>query len=129
MKFFKYLADVLPCGACRENYKKIISSGPLRLDKVVFKNRDTFSKYLFRLHNKVQEDIYKKTNLECNKPMYKNTKKDYLKVKKFYERFRAKCSKNTYGCVIQKRGFKLRSQLRIRKFNNYCRHQKDAVIS
>ena len=128
MEFFKYLADVLPCGACRTNYKQIISEGPLRLTEDRFKSRETVSLYLFLIHNKVQNDIYKKSKLECNKPMYKNTKKDYKIVKSFYEKFRAKCTKTTYGCVKQKTGFKLRSQIRIKLYNKTCNEQKTAII-
>ena len=128
-QFFTYLADVLPCGACRTNYKSIITLGPLKLTDDVFRDRDTFTMYLFKLHNKVQTDIYNKSKLECNKPMYKDTKKDYNKVKQFYESFRAKCEKKTYGCVIQKKGFKLRSQIKIKKYNSTCNKQHNAIIT
>ena len=126
--FFKYLADVLPCGACRTNYKRLITSHTqYRLTDKVFKNRYTFSQYLFKLHNKIQQDIYEKSKIECNQPMYQNTKEDFKKVQKFYETFRSKCYKNTYGCIVPKRGFKLRSRVLITKYNKKCSSQKNGI--
>ena len=113
--FFKHLKDVLPCGACRDNYTRIISKGPLKLDMCVFESRETLSYWLFRLHNKVQNDIYKKSLCKFNKPKYTDTKKDYNRMYKFYETFRAKCTtdKSSYGCTIPMYGIKKRVKIYI----------------
>ena len=127
--FFKYLAEVLPCGACRNNYKRLITSNTkYRLSDKVFKNRYTFSYYLFILHNKIQQDIYEKSKTECNKPMYRSSKDDFRKVKTFYEMFRSKCYKNAYGCTVPKRGLKLRSRVLIGKYNKRCSSQKNGIV-
>lgn len=127
MDFFKSLSNVLPCGKCRENYKEIITKGKLKLVDKIFKNRETFSKWLFKVHNKVQYDIWKNTNIECNKPMYTNNIKDFNKVKGTYERFRAKCSQKAHGCVIPKNGIKLKSRIHIKPMSK-LRNQKHSYI-
>ena len=109
MCFFKSLADVLPCGSCRENYKKIISaSNPnpkLRRTSDVFKSRGSGARWLFRVHVQVQRDIYDKTGNPRDKPKYADTKRDFVRAMGEYERFRASCSKNAYGCVTPKKGY------------------------
>lgn len=128
MQFFKSLGQVLPCAKCRENYKRIISKGPLKLTDTIFKNRESFSKWLFLVHNKVQSDIYEKSKLKCNIPMYKNTEEDYNKVRKYYEQFRAKsCVKQSYGCTKPKKGMRLRTRICIKPLTKKCMRQKCAI--
>jgi len=113
-KFFESLTGVLPCKKCRINYTKIISNGPLKLTDAVFKNRNTLSMWLFKVHNKVQKDIYKKSSLLTNKPLYTNSQSDYQKAMKNYERFRAKCKTKDYGCITPAKGASLRSEIHIK---------------
>lgn len=122
--FFKILKDILPCKTCRDNYNKIITKGPLKIKDEIFKNRKTFSKWLFLVHNKIQYDIYSKNNKDL--PTYKN--KDYNKVKILFEKFRAKCSKNQYGCTEPyKKDGKKRSIIIVKKFNKKICPQKNAL--
>tara|TARA_Y100000992_G_C21192019_1_gene456037 strand:+ start:230 stop:721 length:492 start_codon:yes stop_codon:yes gene_type:complete len=122
--FFRSLANVLPCKTCRINYTKLISSGKLRIQKKIFKNRRTFSKWLFLLHNKIQLDIYSRNNKDI--PMYTNA--DYNKVCKIYESFRAKCTKNQYGCTEPyNKGGKKRSIVQIHRFSKNKCQQKYAL--
>ena len=99
--FFKSLEGVLPCGACRENYKKLINGKNkkynLTMDKM--ESRESISYWLFIVHNKIQKHIYQKTNLKKNKPEYNDTKEDFMKAMSKYEKYRAKCNKSDYGCV------------------------------
>ena len=112
IKFFKYLGDVLPCGKCRENYKSHIR-GEYKITDNIMSSRRRFSKWLFLLHNRIQLDIYEKSGKDCEKPMYSNSNKDFLRVCRFYEGFRAKSCKNMYGCVVPKDGMRKRSKIDI----------------
>lgn len=108
LAFFKSLGDVLPCGACRENYKRIISSDDrkLHLDSQKMKSRSRVSRWLFRVHIQVQQDIYDKTKRKKDLPVYKDTKEDFILAMKEYEQYRASCQKRSYGCVKPKKGYK-----------------------
>lgn len=74
------LKYVLPCGKCRknliENYKKL----PLSMSQM--NTRYTFSKYVYDLHELVNEMLHKKSGLT------------YDMVRERYEHFRARCSKS-----------------------------------
>lgn len=125
-KFFNSLKYVLPCGACRDNYKKILKT-KLPLDDYVFKCRQSMAMWSFLLHNQVQKDIYNKTNKEHDKPKYKDTKKDFYKAMQFYESFRAKCTKTSYGCVTPLKGTKKRSKIQIVKYS--APRKTDAILN
>lgn len=129
--FFRNLEHVLPCGKCRENYAKIINSEnkKLRLDKSKLKTREMFSYWLFLVHNKVQTDIYEKTLSKNDKPKYTNTTQDFKKSKVFYEKFRAKCDKTSYGCTKSLRGKKMKSILHICDYdsNRFVSHKSIRV--
>ena len=114
-RFYTSLKYVLPCGACRENYKRILKT-KLPLDDNVFKCRKSMAMWTFLLHNQVQKDIYDKTKNEFDKPMYKDTQKDFYKAMNFYESFRAKCIKTSYGCVSPLKGVKKCSKIQIVKY-------------
>jgi hypothetical protein len=75
--FFIGLKNVLPCGACRENYAKNLKALPLTLKN--FKNRETFSKWVYKIHEQVNTMLNKKSNLS------------YDDVKNRYEHFRSRC--------------------------------------
>lgn len=124
--FFKSLADVLPCNTCRTNYKNIISYGPLKLSPHVFKSRHSFSKWLFLVHNKVQNDIYCKNSKDL--PMY--NRNSFKTIQNIYESYRAKCIKNQYGCTIPyKKGGKKRTIIHIKRFTTKICPQKYAIKS
>ena len=76
--FVLSLQHVLPCRYCRENFPKNLKSSGFG-DRV-FKNRDTFSRWVYRFHNRINVMLHKK----CFKT--------YDKVRDTYENFRARCS-------------------------------------
>lgn len=77
--FLKNLVHVLPCRHCRENLKKNFKCLPIT--QSVMKNRDTFSRYVYDLHEHVNKMLNKKSNLT------------YVEVRERYEHFRARCNK------------------------------------
>lgn len=114
--FFTLLGEVLPCGACRDNYKRIINSKCYKLTNKVLSSRQSFSYWLFKLHNRVQKDIFQKTKVIYNKPKYEDNLNDFNKSYAFYEKFRAKCNvdKTTnYGCTVPLKGIKKKVKIQI----------------
>jgi hypothetical protein len=69
---------VLPCGKCRENLVKNFKKLPLTQKDM--KNRNTFSRYVYNLHEVVNTMLCKKSNLT------------YDEVRERYEHFRSRCS-------------------------------------
>lgn len=78
-KFILQLKHVLPCKYCRLNLKTNFKCLPL-LDKHM-KSRDTFSRYIYDLHELINKMLRKKSNLS------------YEEVRERYEHFRARCNK------------------------------------
>ena len=76
--FILNLKNVLPCGKCRKNLRKNFAKLPLTY--AVMENRRTFSKYIYDLHELVNDMLGKKSGLS------------YEDVKERYEHFRARCS-------------------------------------
>ena len=76
--FILSLQNVLPCKYCRINLKKNFVSLPLTMDKM--KNRESFSRYIYDLHELINSILNKKSNLSYND------------VRERYEHFRARCS-------------------------------------
>ena len=88
--YFISLGDVLPCRYCRESYKKFITNGDTALTDEVLKNRETLTKWFYRVHEAVN------AKLEIN---YGVTYDDLVEK---YESFRAKCgkpNKTDKGCI------------------------------
>jgi hypothetical protein len=75
------LVNVLPCGKCRQNLKENFKKLPLRM--IDMRSRDTFSRYVYNLHELV------------NNMLGKNSGLSYETVKERYEHFRARCSNKT----------------------------------
>tara|TARA_Y100000389_G_C17465556_1_gene525196 strand:+ start:1789 stop:2367 length:579 start_codon:yes stop_codon:yes gene_type:complete len=76
--FVLSMVHVLPCGKCRENLKKNFKKLPLTMKKM--KNRATFSRYIYDLHELINKMLNKKSGLS------------YEQVKYRYEHFRARCT-------------------------------------
>jgi len=76
--FIYSLQNVLPCGKCRKNLKKNFKKLPLRWKDM--DSRETFSKYVYKLHEVVNEMLGKKSGLTYND------------VRERYEHFRARCA-------------------------------------
>lgn len=79
--FILGLQYVLPCRYCRENLKNNLKSMPLKMSDL--KNRETFSKWVFNLHELV------------NKMLNKTSGLTYCQVKERYEHFRSRCLVNS----------------------------------
>ena len=56
--FISNLQNILPCGHCRNNLSKNLINA--KLTKTVFNNRENFSKFIYRLHNTVNQMLGKK---------------------------------------------------------------------
>ena len=76
-RFVLNLQHVLPCKYCRINLKENFKKLPLK--PCVMKNRDTFSRYVYNLHEHINKMLKKKSGLT------------YCKVRERYEHFRARC--------------------------------------
>lgn len=72
------LKNVLPCKYCRMNLKTNLRELPLTME--CMKNRDTFSKYIYELHELINRKLKKKSNLK------------YCDVRERYEHFRSRCT-------------------------------------
>jgi hypothetical protein len=71
------LQNVLPCGACRKNLANNLKNYPLTIDHM--KDRNSFSRYIYNLHEIVNEMLDKKSGLS------------YCDIRERYEHFRARC--------------------------------------
>lgn len=76
-EFVLSLKNVLPCGACRKNLASNLEKCPLTAHAL--KNRTTFSRWMYRLHEQVNTMLGKKSGLS------------YQDVAQRYENFRARC--------------------------------------
>ena len=78
MNFILSLKYVLPCKYCRMNLKTNFRQLPITIQTM--KNRDTFSRYVYNLHELVNKMLHKKSNLT------------YCDVRERYEHFRSRCT-------------------------------------
>ena len=78
--FILNLVHILPCRYCRDNLKANLKKCPLTLD--VMESRDSFSRYVYNLHELVNTMLLKKSNIT------------YEDARDMYEQFRSKCNKN-----------------------------------
>ena len=76
--FIISLQYVLPCKYCRINLTKNFKVFPLRSEDM--KNRESFSRYVYKLHELVNKMLKKKSGLS------------YCDVRERYEHFRARCT-------------------------------------
>lgn len=78
--FILNLEYVLPCSKCRKNLKKNFKRLPLTMQDM--KSRETFSKYVYNLHELINKMLKKKSHLT------------YEEVRERYEHFRSRCTKS-----------------------------------
>jgi hypothetical protein len=76
--FILSLQNVLPCKWCRMNLKNNLKQLPLTEKRL--KNRESFSRYLFELHELINKMLGKKSGLT------------YDAVRERYEHFRSRCT-------------------------------------
>lgn len=89
-KYIFQLQHVLPCKYCRINLKNNFKQLPLT--NACMESRDTFSRYIYNLHELINTMLKKKSALT------------YEDVRERYEHFRARCGK--------------RKKVKLFKFNN-----------
>jgi len=82
------LQYILPCKYCRMNLKKNFKKNPLTMCDM--KNRESFSRYIYGLHESINKLLGKKSNLS------------YDDVRERYEHFRSRCTNDTKGGIIKK---------------------------
>jgi len=76
--FMLNLQHVLPCKYCRINLKNNFNKLPIRMCDM--KNRDTFSRYVYKLHEHINKMLNKKSGLS------------YCEVRERFEHFRSRCT-------------------------------------
>ena len=76
--FILSLQYVLPCKYCRINLKNNLKHNPIKACDM--KNRETFSRYVYKLHEIVNKMLNKKSDLT------------YCDVRERYEHFRSRCT-------------------------------------
>jgi len=104
LNFFRLVGDVLPCKYCRDSYKEFISEPDTFLSEEVMKNRKTFTKWLYLIHNKVNYKLD-----VTGVPSFKQ-------VTEKYESFRSKCTKSVpkvikKGCTDPLTGYRKRCKV------------------
>ena len=77
-EFVLNLRNVLPCKYCRINLANNLKKKPLQMCHM--KSRETFSRYIYELHETVNRMLNKKSNLT------------YCDVRDRYENFRSRCT-------------------------------------
>jgi len=77
-EFVKNLQYTLPCKYCRINLKNNFKPHPIK--ECHMKDRESFSRYVYELHELVNQMLNKKSGLK------------YCDVRERYEHFRARCS-------------------------------------
>jgi len=75
--FIFNLRHILPCRYCRENLSKNLKALPLTDE--VMKNRNSFSRWVFKLHELINAILGKRSGLR------------YCEVRERYEHFRSRC--------------------------------------
>ena len=96
-QFILNMKNVLPCKYCRINLKNNFKVHPLK--SCHMKNRETFSRYVYNLHEIVNHMLGKKSNLS------------YEDVRERYEHFRSRCTLNEQ----KKKLFKFRKTKKAKK--------------
>lgn len=88
--FFVSLGNVLPCRFCRESYQKFITTGETMLSDEVLENRETLTKWFYRIHEAVNEKLQIDYGVT------------YEDLANRFESFRARCNMSdpaVKGCI------------------------------
>ena len=118
IKFINSLENVLPCRYCRDNLKTNLKA--TRFNRSVMKNRETFSKWVYDLHNHV------------NKMLNKKKESTFDEIRDRYENFRSRCvepktklnrikNKKENGCITPLYGVKSKCVLNIVPKEKKCK--------
>lgn len=119
-EFVKNLQYTLPCKYCRINLKNNFKAHPIK--ECHMKNRESFSRYVYELHELV------------NKMLNKNSGLKYCDVRERYEHFRARCNneklklfkfnktkKKEKGCTEPLYGKKAKCIIKIVPYEKKCK--------
>jgi len=109
--FVLSLKNILPCGKCRKNLRENFKKKPLTMNKM--ESRESFSKYIYELHEMINAMLGKKSGLT------------YEEVRERYEHFRSRCNSKKQvnkekGCVTPVYGEKSKCILRIIPAKEKC---------
>lgn len=102
LDFILNLRYILPCGKCRKNLSNNFKKLPLKMKDM--ESRETFSRYIFNLHELI------------NKMLNKNSGLTYEVVRDRFENFRAHCLKKQpteKGCTTPLHGVKSKCLINI----------------
>jgi len=80
MDFILNLRNILPCKYCRMNLTNNLATRPIRMCNM--ESRDTFSRFVYDLHETVNRLLGKKSGLT------------YCDVRERYEHFRSRCTQD-----------------------------------
>ena len=100
-KFILLLQHVLPCKYCRINLKNNLKNNPIK--SCHMKNRETFSRYVYELHETINKMLNKKSNLT------------YCDVRERYEHFRSRCTDDIETIKNENKLFKFKKRKKTKK--------------
>lgn len=106
--FIFSLKNILPCKYCRINLKKNLKQMPLTLEHM--KNRESFSRYVYELHELVNHMLKKQSGLS------------YCDVRERYEHFRSRCTQNAED---QPKLFSSKEITQNAKYNKTMKHKRE----
>ena len=86
-QFIQSLKYVLPCKYCRMNLRNNLKAVPL--NDTALKNRENFSRWMYDLHEHINQMLKKKSGLS------------YEDVRERYEHFRARCSDTSMSNIMK----------------------------
>ena len=98
MDFILNLRNVLPCKYCRMNLTNNLATRPLKMCNM--ESRDTFSRFIYDLHETVNKMLGKKSGLS------------YCDVRERYEHFRSRCTQDAPKVFNFKDFYKNRTETR-----------------
>lgn len=91
--FFMNIGEVLPCSYCRESYKEFITQLPI---DPVLKSRKLLTRWLYKIHNKVNNKLRKQG-------LYNEKNPKYSEICAKYDAMRVSCSSIKKTCRKTKR--------------------------
>jgi len=103
--FIVNLQYVLPCKYCRVNLSNNFKKKPLKMCHMA--NRETFSRYVYELHETVNKMLHKKSQLS------------YCDVRERYEHFRSRCTEE------KPKIFRFKNSANTNKIQNKTRKNKE----
>jgi hypothetical protein len=80
LNFISNLRNILPCKFCRDNLRNNLKMLPLTSKNL--KNRDMFSRWMFKFHELINTMLGKKSGLK------------YCDIRERYEHFRSRCTQD-----------------------------------